>query len=469
MKDYKETARAVILRRDEYLKEKKRKQRMALGITASALCLFLAVATPFAVMKMSQNNEQIPNSLPETVYPQNNDETASVETGEKPKETPSGESENIIFPGFDASDSKTENMEVTNDVLYTPEEGKTVYVSQLLSDTLNNMADNEWVAFTVNIYGDGVNKADDLSELSDRISAKEEELSNVANAEIERLMDMCSISHAEASARKFSEGEFPLVRAEVLQMSREYAESWASSYYKNNAELIDALSEYGFKILYTGENAEYAVYLEKMHALGVAVGTKAQIEEFINSEHSLIYFLCGAEKNANLMNPTDFYSGSEVYLEDGSGLSAAVKEQFSALGDSEKLKVKVVYAYFGDEYQTKEELGQAALDAIGLDMTFYEWYNSNDDELYDKYLDKYMEAKNRIIYHKDFNEQVAGELLCDGELVEIRDWANCFIAELTYERALEVAQSEDVAYIDTEVNIYLTQYAIDDVIYGELE
>ena len=465
MKDYKETARAVLARRDEYIKERKRKKRTAFGVSVSALCLFLAVATPFAVMKLSQNNEQIPNSLPETVYPQYNDETESAETGEKPAAASS--EEEIIFTGLDTSGSKAEN-EFTNDALYTPEDGKTVYISSLLSDTLNNMADDEWVAFTVNVYGKGVNKADDLSELTSAISAKEEELSSVANSEIERLMDMCGISQAEASARKFSEGEFPSVRAEVLQMRREYAEAWASSYCKNNAELIDTLSEHGFKILYTGENAEYAVYLEKMCALGVAVGTKAQIEAFIESETDVIYYLYGAEKNANLITPTDFYSGSEVYLEDGSGLSAAVKEQFSEIGAGEKLKVKVVYAYFGSEYQTKEELGQAALDAIGLDMTFYEWYNSNDDELYEKYLDKYMEAKNRIIYHKDFNEQVVKELLCDGELVEIRDWASCFIAELTLERALEIAQSEDVAYIDTEVNIYLPQYGTD-VIYGELE
>ncbi len=466
MKDYKETARALLARRDEYLKEKKRRQRVFMGVSASVLCLLLAVATPFAVMKLRQNDAKIPNSLPETVDTDvQTTERIPVETGEKPMED-----NEIIFPGSANSGKVESENNGTLDWLYTPIEGRTVYFEHSLKDALENASDTDRIAFAVQVYGDGVNRADDLTALRDKVNAAEEVLGNIANAEIERLMAQCGISRAEAAARKFTEGEFPSARAEALAARREYAEEWAQSYFENNSELFAALKDFGFEVLYSGGDAKYAVYLERISALGVLVGTKAQIEAFAESETAVIYNLCGAVSSAELINPTDFYSGSEVYLEDGSGLSAAVKEQFAELESGETLRVKVVYAYFGKEYQSKEELGQAALDAIGLDMTFLEWYCSSDNELFDKYFEQFQEAKRKILHNTGFKESVVAQLLRDGELVKMEEWNDYFIAELTYERALEIAQSTDVAYIDTEVNIYLPQYINGDyIVEAELE
>jgi len=453
MKDYKDMARDVLRRRDEYLKEKKRKQKVIMGVSASVLCLFLAAATPFAVMKLSQNNAKIPNFLPETVDTKEPDvqnaEIVPPETDEKPMEN-----NEIIFPSSGVYDS---DSKVESDVLYIPVEGKTVYFNYSLKDALENASDTDRIAFAVQVFGNGVNRADDLTALSDKITAAEEELGNIANAEIERIIAETGISRAEASARKFTEGEFPVARAEALAVRREYAAAWAQSFFENNSELFSVLKDFGFEVLYTGNDEKYAVYLEMISALGVLVGTKAQIEAFAESETAVIYNLCGAMAGAEMMSPIDFYSGSEVYLEDDSGLSAAVKEQFEALKEGEKLRVGVELSYMGEVvYETIEELNQAALDAIGADMTWWEFNEAYN--LSKEFIDRYREAKNRIIYHKDFSERVAAELFYDGEVVEIQNWLGRILAELTYERALEIAQSADVAYIDTEINVYLQQY-----------
>lgn len=339
-----------------------------------------------------------------------------------------------------ADDVQGQLTVIESDYLYNPDSGKSLFFSALMWDGFETAEDDTVFAFTVQVFG--VEEAKRFPQLEGPMSQAQWDLLRVAEECVAELMEKQGISEEEARARKYTHPRFIAAREAYKNAVAEYAEVWVPTQYRQYKPAFDALCELGCAVLYTGEDAEYIPYLYERNAIGVMTATKAQLLEWQDKEMEHQYFLAAADEDAAEHDYTDSFTGGEITLADDSKLTDDATAAFK-LADGDSVQVLCKIAYFGKRYTDRGERQQAIYAALGT--TEEQYWSSGDStgELWDRY----HKANENILFHIDYNNEVVQKLLKDGELVEMKDRNSAFIAELTYERAMELVENKEIAYI----------------------
>lgn len=339
-----------------------------------------------------------------------------------------------------ADDVQIQGGGVESDHLYTPDSDVSLLFSNLLWDGLEAAEDDTVFAFTVQVFG--VEAAQRFPELEEAVSQAQRDLLQVSEECVTELMTQRGISREEAQARKYTHPRFIAAREAYKKAVAEYANAWVPETYHQYKAAFDALRELGCAVLYTAEDPEYIPYLYERSAIGVMTATKAQLLEWKDREMENQYFLAAAAKDALELDYTDNFTTEELMLADDSKLTDDVIAAFEqAQGDS--IQVFCVIAYFGKYYDDMGERRQAIYEILGTTEEQYWSGGDPDGALWERY----HQVNENLIFHIDYNWEVAEKLLADGELVEMKERSSAFIAELTYERALELAENKEIAYI----------------------
>lgn len=342
----------------------------------------------------------------------------------------------IIF----ANDVQAQSSSIVTENMYDPYSDKSLFFSALMWDGLEVAEDDTVFAFTVQVFG--VEEAKRLPELEGPMNQAQWDLQRVSEECVTELMTQRGISREEAQARKYTHPRFIAAREAYKSAVAEYAEVWVPTLYRQYKAAFDALRELGCTVLYTGEDVEYIPYLYERNAIGVMTATKAQLLEWQDKEMEHQYFLAVAAEDAAEQDYTDSFTGGEIALSDDSKLTDYATAAFK-LADGGSVQVLCKIAYFGKRYTDRGERQQAIYAALG---TTEEQYWSNGDPTGELW-DRYHQVNENLIFHIDYNWEVAEKLLADGELVEMKERNSAFIAELTYERAMELAENKEIAYI----------------------
>lgn len=420
-------------------KKQKRKNyiRGAVSIAAGAAAMaVIAVAIPF-FMKDEGN-------LPPVVTADSTDTSVSDTTA--PNTQPQEGERFINYIGTDPGKSEAE---VSPDVLYTPVPNKCIYLSEPLKKALEKTVDSALFAFTVDIATVKNGEAfvfPEREELSNRVSEAEITFTEKAELCAEKIKNELGIGSSEAKARSYSHPDYIAAKEEFLKIKTDYILKWGEAMANSYSGVGEALSSLGLTTLYDVSDPEYAVYLYNRGAYSVMVASKAQLLALAETEDfPYLLILSGAAENTENLSPTHAYSGAEISLSSSSKLTDALIAEYEKNG-GEPIEVFCKIEYYGKSYETIEELNQAALDALGLGISWWDFYEMKDVD--GDIIDAYLEEKRRIIYHYDYNEQVVNDNLKDGELTEMQNWLSAFTATLTYDRALELSRIKEIAYID---------------------
>lgn len=297
------------------------------------------------------------------------------------------------------------------------------------------------IAFAVSVY-DETDYAKLFAEPINKCNAAKEKMKDAADKCIEKYTAPGEMSYNEARARIYSDPEFVNARNEYRRLYADKETAILLERYERSRGAIEELKKYGFEVVYDAKNEKYQPYLSACSAVAVMTATKEQLLSLENEKLGYNYKLKAAAINAEDYEYTDIYSYGEVGLAENSKITDALMKVYKE-ADGEKLRVYVSIGYLGREY-TVEEINAAALAATG--MTEEEYFYNGDREA----AEKYREAHNRLTYHIDYNEDVVERLLKDGELIELQNHSSAFIAQLTYDRALELCENKEIAYIALE-------------------
>lgn len=323
--------------------------------------------------------------------------------------------------------------------------GKHINMNYTLYEAFEKSGNNTKLAFAVTV-NDDTDYGKMFAELIEKCNAAKEEMNEAADKCIEKYTASGEMSYNEARARIYSDPEFLNARSEYLKLYKEKETAILLERYERNKGAVEELKKYGFEVVYDARDEKYQPYLSACNALAVMTATKEQLLSLENETLEYNYNLKAAAVNGEDYEYTDIYSYGEVQLAENSKITDGLLQDYKE-ADGEKLKVYVSIGYFGKEY-TAEEINAAALAATG--MTEEEYMYHGDMEA----ANKYRETHNRLTYHIDYNEEVVERLLKDGELVELQNHSSAFIAELTYDRVLELCENKEIAYIALEEEIY---------------
>lgn len=327
-----------------------------------------------------------------------------------------------------------------------------VRMDYTLYEAFEKSDNNTKLAFAVTV-SDKTDYGKMFAELTEKCDAAKEKMNEAANKCIEKYTASGEMSYNEARARIYSDSEFVNARNEYLKIHKEKETAILLERYERNKGAVEELKKYGFELVYDAKNEKYQPYLSACNALAVMTATKEQLLSLENKTLEYNYNLKAAAVNGEDYEYTDMYSYGEVQLAKNSKITDGLLQAYEE-ADGEKLRVYVSIGYFGKEY-TVEEINAAALAATG--MTEEEYMYHGDMEA----ANKYREAHNRLTYHIDYNEEVVERLLKDGELLELQNHSSAFIAELTYERALELCESKEIAYIALEEEMNMNPLGLD--------
>lgn len=343
------------------------------------------------------------------------------------------------------------------------------YSTEKLSDDITVMksfykylteevADDEFVAFGVRC----VNLGTDTEAIAD---IREQRQS--AEALYKTLLNMWQELYLDYEAKGINDGE---IRAKILS-DPEYAAAYETAYDACIAvakaeldtsgelgeEYIKHLQSKGFKLLYGVENEECEAYLHLNGFVAVMAGTKEQFLALKNDEVPGKMLFCPAYEDASQLN-FGFSYGIEPYLPPPAefteeGLTAKLAELYTQSPD-EKLTVRI---YYNLRYPTKEEAYERGWRSLG-----YESKADYERDLNADLLDVYTVQQCIMVQREAMNgkrekQAVIDRVLKEGELFDTEAAgimvtpylrSNCVYANLSYERALEVAADEAVAYIE---------------------
>lgn len=336
---------------------------------------------------------------------------------------------------------------------------KRVGATYSLAEVLEQADDDDLIAVVIGGFPlpDGgyfieYRDSEEYKALSETLQQAQEELDDVANQIVEEMMETRGISREEARVRKYYNPDFVAAR-EVYHAARRDIEAFnVSQYLERSGDILDKLAALGFTILYDGSNPDYQVYLGSFfrRAIGVAVGTKEQILALNGEDLFFELYLHLAMKDAANLK-IDSYSESEIHLTGDNKLTDELLVAYQENGGA-ALPVKVKIGYFGRRYTTGDAT-RIALNKIGFATeTDMHVYGTEED------VQNFIRERTRILYHKDYNYDVITRFLQENELLQWNgsdNFHNCnFYAMLTYERAMEITQNKEIAYIEL-----LTEYA----------
>jgi len=341
----------------------------------------------------------------------------------------------IVFAGS-LSDGKAEA------IVSDPLTGKYLPMSYRLGSVLRDADEDTLFAFALYV-SDSVD-TEEYKLYSEKCGEAQEVLEGIAEKCTASIMAERSISREEARARTFSHPDFIAAREIYRKTVAEYQAAWLSSLYEDHQNAVTVLEAMGFTPVYDATDPQYHAYLYEVQSIAVMAGTKEQIMTLARNCDGM-YYLYAAMDNAQLYGQTDFYTSQEVFLPEDSSITEELLQKY-ALAKGETIDVVINIAYYGQEgitYESREAIHEATLAILG--MTEEEFDRCNDMET----IQRYLTEKRRLLFHSDYHEDLAERVLLSEELTEIREWAGCFFASLTYERALELSQEYEIAYIQS--------------------
>lgn len=306
---------------------------------------------------------------------------------------------------------------------------------------LDKAADNEIFAFVVR-YG-AYYSAD--SAVKEQIEVLHSAYRQARNTRDDLRNDLYwelkdgGMSSAEAFARIYKNPEFVESRQAALDALREWKLAELAVVFEDQKEKLEEIQDMGITLLYDASDEEYCPYLAAVDGLGVMYGTKAQILEL--GEMVKGCRIRAAAEHAENYEFIDQYTGHEIYLSEGNYLTDPLIAAYEQ-ADGQKLRVEVQMAYYG-ETLVKDEKHKAVLAYMGVSQAEYE---ARCGEI--EFRQQYIAAEKYVTSNRDYYEEVIRRLLKEDELAEEWDGGSSVLANLTYERALELAANEEIAYIE---------------------
>lgn len=260
---------------------------------------------------------------------------------------------------------------------------------------------------------------------------------------VKRLITEKGMSPYEAKARKFNDSEFIELHDRYMSELYSLKTEIMRRFYAAQSGKLERLSEFGVIVVYTAENEAYQGYLHNFSGLGVIAATRNQLRRIMR-ETSEGYHFFPAVQGAEYCEHYDLFDRSFNYtvsLADGEKITADAKEAFENAGD-EKVSVALYLAYRNDKVYEKGEAQALALAQMG--MTYDQVMNSNDIDLIQRMisLTRYIDSDSAFV------DGVTEKVLREGEYSNDLPWSKIIYAEVTYERALEIAECDDIAYIE---------------------
>ena len=218
-------------------------------------------------------------------------------------------------------------------------------------------------------------------------------------------------------------------------------------------EALDFLFEKCDSILFDGntENENEAVYLSNTASLAVIIISKGRIKELESGDNT--YFFTSASENYENAGLSKKFSQNKEIMPDDGKITYAAKEEFeNASGDP--LNVKIYYSLrdrepdeFDAKYGSPDDDYEARWNRVlaKYGMTREEYFNSNniDAETVKKIQDDMHEYLNRTKETADLLDSV----FLDGEMISYDRVNGCVTACITYDRALEIEKTWEIAVI----------------------
>ncbi len=334
--------------------------------------------------------------------------------------------------------------EVANEI-YVPETqyGEWVRASHLMQQAIERAGENDLLAFLVvpqvSVSEAVVTEQEVLWNTLYRPA--EEALAAAVQAVMAELTADGTMSAAEAEVRKYSHPDFIAARAAERAAYAELVSQRMLIMYREKGEYFEALADLGFTLLCDARDQEWRYYLAAYNAVGILAGTREQIQALVDAELDCEYLLYPAAEEGKNYRGEDWYSALDMDLPADSKLTRALLDAYEQ-AEGQPLRVLVQYAYFGKDY-TREELDAAGAAALG--MTVEEFYAARD--LTAEQADQFLKVRNDLIYARPEKEEFAQRAFREGELIDTRMYTITYLAELSYDRALELSQMREVAYL----------------------
>ena len=311
-----------------------------------------------------------------------------------------------------------------------------------LSDYYKDYDDDTLLAWVVYISRDGAGKYTS-SDTKQRVEDTFGEYVKERNRIEKRLIAEKGMSPYEAMARKFKDKEFIELHDRYMSEIYSLKSEAMRRLYESEGEKLEVLLKYGVTIEYTAENEAYRGYLYNFSGLGVIAATRKQLRQ-IRSETKGEYQFYPAVNGAEYCEHYDSFDSAfnyKVDLPDGQKITVDAREAFEKAG-GEKVSVALYLAYRNEKVYEKGEAQALALAQMG--MTYDQVMNSNDIDL----VQRMIELTRYIDSDSAFVDGVTEKVLREGEFKMDLPWSKIIYAEVTYERALEIAECDDIAYIE---------------------
>lgn len=331
--------------------------------------------------------------------------------------------------------------------------GERVRFHYKLADMVEGANPHAEIAVVVKV-NDAVDYYKKFPQLVENERIIKDKLDKTADRIIAKYMSEENLSYSHAYAKLFKNSEFVKAREEHFDAVNALESAVLLERYNNHKGAIDELKKHSLTVLYVDSdgvylnkpadvyNEDYQPYLAAYDAVAIMLGTKQELSSLESKELNYSYTFYSAAKNAHEFEYTDKYSYSEVELSDDSNISLKLLEAFEN-SNGKPLRVEVSIGYYGEEL-TVEEIEEAAFSEIGMTREEYEANATLED------VDRYREAVNRLTYHTDYYEAIAGSLFKNGEVAEVRAYEAVIIADLTSERANEILDNKEIVYICLE-------------------
>ena len=255
----------------------------------------------------------------------------------------------------------------------------------------------------------------------------------------ERMMAETGMSANEADARIFDDAEYQKIVKEYNEgIFNEVYTKIMDRVYADNVDYIESLKENGIKVEYDASQKEYQGYLYNFCGFCVISASRSQIKEYLAASGNQLSFFPAVSSTENC---TDFYVAKEIDLPKGEKITEGAMELFNNAG-GESVDVRIYIAYPGGKVYTLEELEAETLRQMGL--TYDQLMNSNDSDL----IQRFIELKRYIDSDSAYVDALRERVLKEDEYVYDLPWSKIYYAKITYERALEIIESDEIAYID---------------------
>ncbi len=418
MKSSDEMTRDVLARRDKALADRRARIKRITGIAAGATGIAAACAAViiFAI-------------------PKNNPAPVITPTGTETESTSAAHAE-LIWTGGDIGFPSSKS---SSEALYGQMIGEHLFCDMSIVDAVDEYKGTDKEIVFALEYTTPSDKYDRASY--DLVYNQAYENRHIVLQELtKKFKDSLNISSTEAEIRAMSTAEYAEANQKFFETEKALRISLFDSCVSNGAELIKTLSDFGFSIIADSANPDYYDYMSDLSYICIFSGTSDDILSFGETYDGENHFRFKevSESASSYRSMPDIYP----HIPEDSKLTEGVSAAFEAQ-PGQAITVVVHTGYIG-EYVDEHELAYAA-----LGMTEEEFNSAKN--LTNEQLDLYYEVLNgdKNYYHV-YCRNVINELLAPEEIVELRDYISECTATLTKERAEELSQHKEIAYIELE-------------------